>query len=214
MTTETTSTETATTTTEGQSSTTETANAATGADTQSQQQASDAQASQTDGGKQDGDKAQQSQSVAPEKYEFKPPEGQAFDSDVLNVFSNVAKEQNLSQDAAQSILDQLAPALASKHARLVDEARTLWADEAKADKEIGGEKFAENMAAYAKTVKTFASEGLQNLLKESGLDNHPEVIRMFLKINKSISEDRMVSGGSASQTHTAQGFYSKSQMNP
>jgi len=188
--------------------------AATGAEQVSQQQtASDAQTAQTGEVKPEGDTAQQ-KTGAPEKYEFTPPEGQAFDRDVLGVFEAVAKKHDLSQEAAQSVLNELAPALASKHARLVDEARVLWADEAKADKEFGGDKFNENMATYAKTVKEFASDGLQGLLKESGLDNHPEVIRLFLKVGKAISEDRMVSGGGASQTHTAQGFYSKSQMNP
>lgn len=213
MTTETASTETATTTTEGQSSTTVTT-AATGAEQVSQQQtASDAQTTQTGEAKPDGDKAQQT-TGAPEKYEFTPPEGQAFDKDVLGVFEAVAKKHDLSQEAAQSVLNELAPALASKHARLVEEARVLWADEAKADKEFGGEKFNESMATYAKAVKEFASDGLQGLLKESGLENHPEVIRMFLKVGKAISEDRMVSGGAATQAQTAQGFYSKSQMNP
>ncbi len=41
---------------------------------------------------------------APEKYEFKAPEGREFDSEVVKNFSEVARELNLTQDAAQKIL--------------------------------------------------------------------------------------------------------------
>lgn len=43
---------------------------------------------------------------APEKYEFVEPEGAKFDSAVLDTFSEVAKELNLSQENAQKVYRQ------------------------------------------------------------------------------------------------------------
>ncbi len=49
---------------------------------------------------------------APGQYEFKPVEGVQLSDEVLGRFSEVARELNLSQDAAQKMLDQVAPAIA------------------------------------------------------------------------------------------------------
>lgn len=131
---------------------------------------------------------------APESYEFNPPEGREFDADVLGVFSEAAKEANLSQESAQKVLDKIAPALAAKQERMMEAARAEWVESAKADKEFGGDKLAENVAVAKKALEAFGTPELTALLNESGLGNHPEIIRAFYRAGKAISEDGFVAG--------------------
>lgn len=152
---------------------------------------------------------------APESYEFNPPEGREFDADVLGVFSEAAKEANLTQESAQKVLDKIAPALAAKQERMMEAARAEWAETAKADKEFGGDKLAENIAVAKKALEAFGSPELTALLNESGLGNHPEIIRAFYRAGKAISEDGFVAGGRAAGSGPdARNLYNASNMNP
>lgn len=145
-------------------------------------------------GKTDGDQGGEEGKTegAPEKYEFKAPEGQEFDAGVLDAFTEVAKELNLSQDAAQKVLDKVAPVIQARQAEQVDAIRNEWVEQSKADKEFGGEKLSENLSVAKKALDNFGSPELRALLNESGLGNHPEVIRFMFKAGKAISEDTFV----------------------
>lgn len=137
---------------------------------------------------------------APESYDFKAPDGASFDSAVVASFSEVAKELNLSQDAAQKILDKVAPVMQTRQAEALEAARNEWASSARADKEFGGDKLAENLGVAKKALDTFGSPELRTLLNETGLGNHPELIRLMYRAGKAISEDRFVGsqqGGAA-----------------
>lgn len=153
---------------------------------------------------------------APEKYEFQPTEGVAeVDPQVIGQFAEVAKELNLSQDQAQKIIDKVAPAMQARQAEQLQAARTQWAEDAKADKEFGGEKLAENLAVAKKAMDTFGTPELRSLLNDSGLGNHPELIRFMYRAGKAISEDTFVNSGGAAPAEpktTAQRMYPN--MNP
>ena len=137
--------------------------------------------------------------TSPDKYEFKQPEGRSFDAEVLSTFGEVAKSLGLSQDKAQTIIDKLAPVMEQRQSdRLADE-RAAWVKSIKSDKEIGGDKFAESLAVAQKALKSFGSPELTKLLNDSGLGDHPDVIRFFHKVGKSISEDGMVQGRAAAE---------------
>lgn len=151
---------------------------------------------------------------APEKYEFKPPEGKGFDPEVISAYSDVAKELNLPQDSAQKILDVIAPKVAerfeARQAEALTQLKTAWAEQSKSDKEIGGEKLNENVAVAEKALTAFGTPELRELLKSTGLANHPEVIRAFFKAGKAISEDKPVAGGrqpSAGEKDAAKALY-------
>lgn len=181
----------------------------------SPQQATEGQTAQgdnpaagTEGDK--GDAAGDKPAGAPEKYEFKAPEGSQLDETVVAEFSTVAKELGLSQDAAQKVIDKLAPTIAKQNAQAltqaIESATTAWAEATRADKEIGGEKFEENLAVAKKALDRFGSPELRKLLGKfdpkdnpggTGLGNNPEVIRFFMKAGKAISEDKFVPGGTA-----------------
>jgi hypothetical protein len=134
---------------------------------------------------------------APDKYAFKAPEGREFDSEVITNFSEVAKELNLTNEAAQKILDKMGPTLASRQESQVKAIRQEWVATAKADAEFGGEKLVSNLATAKKALDTFGTAELRTLLNQSGLGDHPEVIRFMYRAGKAISEDSFVGGAPA-----------------
>lgn len=159
-----------------------------------EQQATDkpeGEAGQDDGEQGDTQKAE----GAPEEYEeFTAPEGQQFDPEVINNFKEVAKDLNLSQEAAQKMLDKMGPVMAQRQTQQVEALRTQWAEQSTADKEFGGEKLAENLGVARKALDSFGSPELKSLLNESGLGNHPEFIRLLYRAGKAIGEDSFVGG--------------------
>lgn len=184
-----------------------------------QQQATEGQTTEgqkAEGEGAEGDAGKPAEKVgAPEKYEFKAPEGQSFDDAVIAQFSEVAKELDLPQDAAQKILDKVGPTILARQTEAIEAAKTQWADTTKADKEIGGEKLDENLAAAKKALDKFGTPELRALLNQSGLGNHPELIRVFVRAGKAISEDRFVSasvgGPAANRSHAAALYPSQQQ---
>ncbi len=124
---------------------------------------------------------------------FDLPEGVAFDEQGATEFKAMVKELKLQPDAAKKLAD-----LAASRARAQHEAHAAliesWTESVKTDKEIGGEKLAENLAVAKRAVDTFGSQALKDLLNQTGLGNHPEVVKAFIKAGKAISEDGFVRG--------------------
>ena len=141
---------------------------------------------------------------APEAYEFTPPEGHVLDDGVIGKFSEVAKELNLSQTNAQKVLDVMAPAIAERQQAALQTMTAEWADSARADKEFGGDKLQENLGVARKALDSFGTQELRALLEESGLGNHPEIIRFMYRAGSAISGDRYV-GGSPTAGKAASG---------
>lgn len=203
MTTETLMSEAAATTTEGaaasQSAAPEGQQAQGTAPQQQSTEGQTAEGQKAEGGNIEGEQGTtETKPGAPEKYEFKAPEGGAFDDAVLGAFSEVAKELNLPQDEAQKVIDKVAPVLQARQAEQLAAVSNEWAQSARVDKEFGGDKLDENLATAKKALDAFASPELRTLLNESGLGNHPEMIRLMYRAGKAISEDRFVAGKTGS----------------
>ncbi len=189
----------AATTTEGAAPSTTAAPAATGA--ASQQQATQAQGTQdaattAEGGGQanNGETAAKADG-APENYDLKVPEGATMDPDGVAAFGKFARELNLSNEAAQKLMDKMAPTMAQRQQAAIDKAIQGWGESAKTDKEFGGQQLDQNLAVAKKALDAFGTPELRELLVKSGLGNHPEVIRVFYRAGKAISEDGFVPAG-------------------
>jgi hypothetical protein len=130
--------------------------------------------------------------------DFKLPEGAKVSEAVLNEFKALAKEGNLSQEAAQKMVDKITPLLAKEntdafHATLA-EARKGWIEQTKVDKDIGGEKLTENLATANSVFEKFGTPALKELLDGSGIGDHPEMVRWAAKIGKAMGEDKVIQG--------------------
>ena len=132
---------------------------------------------------------------APEKYEFNSKVADApdeLDPEVLTAFGDVAKELNLPQEAAQKVLDKVAPVIQAKQAKVIEQTKVEWANQSKSDQEFGGESLTDNLDVAKASLDTFGTDALKSLLQETGLGNHPEVIRFMYRAGKAISEDSYV----------------------
>lgn len=185
-----------------------------------QQQATEGQGTPQSGEKPaEGQKSEGDQGEpqgAPEKYEFKAPENSTLNDSVMAAYSEVAKELNLPQEAAQKVLDKVAPVIAAQQAEAFQKVQTEWLDAVKADKEFGGDQLDANVAIAKKALDTFGTPELTKLLNETGLGNNPELIRAFYRAGKAISQDRFVAAGSGAQEPKgadAKVLYPNSRMN-
>ena len=173
-----------------------------------------------DGAAQAGDAAEQTKDEgekpegAPEQYEWAAPEGVMLDESVMGSLSEVAKELNLSQDAAQKLVDKMAPAMAQRQVAQVQAMQAEWRESSSGDAEFGGAKLAENMAVAKKALDAFATPEFRQLLEQTGMGNHPEVIRTFYRAGKAISEDGLVSGSAPKAPRDARSLFPASNMNP
>jgi hypothetical protein len=138
--------------------------------------------------------------AAPEKYEdFKTPEGVKLAAEDVTAFQTLAKEHNLSQEAAQKFIDMAtknASAQAAAQAKQWAEARTSWKSTIEKDPEIGGAEFAKSKEYAIRAVNKFGA-GIGKELGEvfsSGWGDHPALFKAFVRIGKALGEDKVVDG--------------------
>jgi hypothetical protein len=150
---------------------------------------------------------------APEKYvDFKMPEGFQMEAEILEKFMPIAKELNLTQDAAQKVID-----LATEHVKILEskqvdsfmKVREGWVESIKSDKDFGGAKFGETIERAKRALTKFGSREFATLLDDSGYGDNPELIRFLAKVDKAIGEDKTVDGlpSTASSKSAAQVLY-------
>lgn len=147
----------------------------------------------------EGDAAADVSDVVPDKYDLSAGEGVALDTDALAIAEPIFRELGLSNDKAQKLTDAYAQIVGKVTERvqgdqsaLIAEQRKAWAAEAQADEEIGGKHWQDSISASAKALDALgapAGSPFRQLLDDSGLGNHPEMIRMFVKIGKAVGED-------------------------
>jgi len=141
---------------------------------------------------------------APEAYEdFKLPEGVELAPETATELKSLAKELGLTQEQAQKLADlggKQAQALAGQHQQMLEQLGKDWETAARADKDIGGDKLPESLATAKRALTQFGSPALTQLLEESRLGSHPEVIRMLAKIGKAVGEDKVITGSEAKPT--------------
>lgn len=152
----------------------------------------EADASKKEGStKTDADKAK---SQVPDKYEFTAPEGSTLNEGSLAHFSEISREIGLSQEQAQAVINKMAPVIAAQSVEAVRAAQAEWKAAQVTDKEFGGDQLAANLGIARKALQAFGTPELTQLLNQSGLGDHPEILRAFYRAGKAISEDTFVSG--------------------
>ncbi|TDX30763.1 hypothetical protein DFO67_10418 [Modicisalibacter xianhensis] len=147
-------------------------------------------------GKKDGEQ----ESQVPEKYEFKAPEGfeGELDQAAIEQFEPIAKELGLTQEQADKLVamhaDSIQRAATAQRETWAQQQQT-WRDELQSDPDFGGKAFNENVQSAVKAVERFGTPGLKEALEQTGMGNHPELVRTFAAIGKAISEDKLHLGG-------------------
>lgn len=137
---------------------------------------------------------------APEKYEaFKVPEGLSLEGEQLQAFEALAKEANMTQDAAQAALDMGAKAVQDAMSA-ADQAYTDqvagWLDASKKLPDLGGENFDKTIAECAAVFDAAGDVGneLRAALNETGMGNHPAMIKFVHQFHQFVKEGQFIDG--------------------
>ena len=134
---------------------------------------------------------------APDAYEdFILPDGMELDKAAMEKFQPLAKELNLTQSAAQKLVDfQTAQAQVAADAAQSDWDDTLagWIKVSEADKEIGGAKFDENLAIAKVGMKAFGTPELAALVENdsTGIGNNVEFLRFAFRVGNAVKEAKL-----------------------
>ena len=144
---------------------------------------------------------------APDEYaDFKMPKDAPVDEQLLNDFKPLAKELDLPQDKAQKLIDlyaeKVAPLMIQRQQDQWQKTQKQWVETAKADKEIGGDKWDSTVESAMRAVNTIGTPELKEVFNTYGLGNHHELIRAFARIAPLLGEAKRIDGN-PTQTNTA-----------
>ena len=127
--------------------------------------------------------------------DFTFADGVEIDAPLIGEFKGIASELKLDQAGAQKVVDlgaKMVKTFGERQATALKAEVAKWGEASKNDTEFGGAKFEENRALANKVLKSFGSAELTELLGNSGLSQHPEVMRLLVKVGAVISEDKFV----------------------
>ncbi len=153
---------------------------------------------------------------APEKYDFKFAEGVVPEETGLAEFETTARELNLSNEAAQRLIDlqqQFSARVVEQQVKAFEDMKATWAQQVRTDAELGGAKLDENLAIARRGYNAVVDPTFRKQLNEWGLELHPGAIRTFHKIGLLFSEDgTLVKGSGTPKERTARDMYPNSNM--
>jgi len=169
-----------------------------------------------------GDGAVADPDAPPAPYEgLSAPEGTALDPADIEAATPLLRSFGVADDRAQEFLNGAAPviggiverALSAASAQLeTQRAETVrtWADQARADAEIGGARFDQTVASATLARDRLFSPEFKTFLDETGLGNHPEMIRGLAKAGAQLEQGSIHRGEGGQQDRTtAQKLYSE-----
>lgn len=145
----------------------------------------------------DGETTTASAEGAPETYEaFQTTEGQPLPSDQSRVYEAIARALDLPQERAQEMVNAAIPVLQGMHETNVASAQAAWENELRADERLGGPRYDDTIRAAGEALNGDASgAAFGELLDETGLRNHPAVVRYLNWVGSSITPETTVVDG-------------------
>lgn len=127
------------------------------------------------------------------KYDF--PKDVELDCDIMDKFNELAAKDNLSKEQAQgyvNLVSQMVLNDVERNKKLIEKRVVSWVNETKADSEIGGSNLNEAVAVANKAIEKFGGNEFRKFIALTGIGNNKEVIRVFYRIGKAISEDEFI----------------------
>ena len=122
------------------------------------------------------------------------PEDISFQPDKLQAFKELAGELKLSSEQVQKLVDFETQAARENAAQIDEEKRNIVAEWARQTKALYGAKLDEEISFALRAANAFGGPEFRALLEDTGLGNHPVMIRTLVGIGRSISEDACPGG--------------------
>ena len=146
------------------------------------------------------------------EYDLKMPKDTLLQESIVEEIVSIAKEQGLSNEQAQKVLDMQSEAVSKYHTKLESDFNTQvkeWGEELRADKDIGGEHLKQNVEYARRTVIKFGGEEFLNELDQTGYGNHPGLFKMLARMGYELEARENISGGKppAKEVSMAEKFY-------
>ena len=142
------------------------------------------------------------------------PEGYELDSNVAENLAGVCHKMGLSQKAFSQIVNEMTPVLEQQQQAAIESFKEANLKAFYEDKELGGVKAKETIESANKAYTSLVPKGLQDIFQRTGLNTHPDMIRMFHSISQKMSDDSVVRGGrSAAERPSLANFFNNSKMN-
>lgn len=141
-----------------------------------------------------------------EDIDLTPPEGFELDEAVATEFKEFAVANNLTLDQVNALKNMQAKVY-EKQTAAYAETVAKWGEDLKKDKEIGGPEYDANVAAARTAIREFFSPEAKTILETSGLGNHPELVRGFVRLGKAMGEGTTITGGHNSRTTVVDAMY-------
>jgi hypothetical protein len=133
--------------------------------------------------------------AAPEKYDLKLPEGSPLDPSRVEKIAALAKEQGLSNEAAQALLDSEHKVITEHTEAQLDvlvKKDEAWVAALQADPDFGRDKFGENVEHAKRFLDKFGDAELKAQLDQSRLGNFPPLVKAFARAGRLIAADHLV----------------------
>lgn len=121
-------------------------------------------------------------------------EGSDIDPAFIDSYASLAKKYGMNQENATSLLKDAAEILNRMDEQTVTRQTDEWIEASRNDKEFGGAALDANLAIAKKAVDAYGTPEIKEFLETTGLGNHPEVIRLFYRVGKTLTEDGTVTG--------------------
>ncbi len=157
--------------------------------------------------------------VVPNEYNLSLPQDSVLDEERVSEVKAFAKAQKLTNDDAQAILERdnaFKAAIIEGQKGELEEEQKAWVEASKVDSEIGGEKYNENVELAKRVIDKVGTPAFKKALVETGLGDHPELIRFCARMGKHLKDDNFVLSGTApteTKKSTADLFYGDSDKN-
>ena len=133
---------------------------------------------------------------SPDKYdlgEIKPPEGLELSEDYIANFKKVAHEAGIPPKQAAKVMEWITKTAEERVKAALEQAEQARQETEAQLKKEWGDKFDEKVKK-AQAIAKIGGEEFVQYLEETGLGNHPALIKAFVAIAEKLSEDDLVSG--------------------
>ena len=146
---------------------------------------------------------------APDKYDFKLPDGAAVDEKVMDEAKGIFKDLGLNNKDAQRLVDfyvARTQEVAEAPHKLWNDTQRAWQDEVKADKELGG-KLPEVRSTVARAIDGLGDPKLaadfRKAMDITGAGNNPAFVKAFYRLAQQVTEGKAVTGNGPAATGQA-----------
>lgn len=170
----------------------------------------DSESKDKEGSEEEEADSSESEDDKEESFKLNLPEKTHLSEEDAEKLAEFAKENGLSEDVAQKVLEQRSEAIDSFVGKALEKQTDLhesWRQETLNDPELGGENLVATSENAKRVLAKFGNEDLTKALRDTKYGNNIEVVRFLNNIGKAMSEDKVIFG--SGKTKTEQSFEDK-----